>query len=84
MIYNMLTWTLGSSTSSPSLFDDNLWQKNEIRVTPGDLAARHLGHMLVNTKLKVAFCPIEKVASSQFRQVHKYVICGFMFWMQYY
>jgi hypothetical protein len=44
-------------------------KKLHIQVTRGDLAARHLGHMLVNTKLKIALCPIEKIASSQFRQL---------------
>lgn len=44
-------------------------QTANIKVLKGDLAARHLGHMLVNTKLKIALCPIEKIASSQFRQL---------------
>jgi len=44
-------------------------EKQHIKVTKEDLAARHLGHMLVNTKLKIALCPIEKIASSQFRQM---------------
>lgn len=54
-------------------------QKPHIKVTSGDLAARHLGHMLVNTKLKIALCPIEKIASSQFRQVSTYYKSGFDF-----
>lgn len=40
-----------------------------IPVTRADLNPRHLGHLLVNDTYKVAFCPIEKVMSTQFRQV---------------
>jgi hypothetical protein len=40
-----------------------------IPVTKKDLNPRHLGHLLINDTYKVAFCPIEKVMSTQFRQV---------------
>jgi hypothetical protein len=39
------------------------------KVTRGDLVPRHLGRLLINEKYKIAFCPIEKIASTQFRQV---------------